>query len=154
MSKSIDLIDILWHYQLAWPIFSLSSTLNSYWIHHLNRCLTCNSYAVAPGHGWLAILQAKWANAWSWRPLNRPAVGPQKGVQWQKTAWHVWATIGGGIPTESRSGTTECSLVCRTIIAHCNRQFLTFKFCSSQCRHVLHCHRTDCRSYILNLDFW
>ncbi len=95
----------------------------------------------------------QWPNplqAWSWGPLNRSPVRPRKGAQWQKTAWHLWATVDGWVSTESQSGATKRSLVCRTTIAHCNRQFLSFTFCSSQCRHVLHCHRTDCRSYILN----
>ena len=91
--------------------------------------------------------------------LLTPPVRPQKGVQWRKTAWHLWATVGGWVPTESRSGATRCSLVCRTTIAHCNRQFLGFKFCSSQCRCVLHCHSPPCHrtvailNHILNLDF-
>ncbi len=70
--------------------------------------------------------------------MNRPPVGTQKGVQCQKIGWHLWATVGKWVTTEIRSGATKRSLDCRMTIAHCNRRFLSIKFCSSLCRCFLH----------------
>ncbi len=55
-------------------------------------------------HGQLAILQTQWSNPQSWDPLSKPPVGPQWGVQWQKSAWHLWATVGEWIPTRGTHG--------------------------------------------------
>ncbi len=62
--------------------------------------------------------------------------GTSKGCPIIETAWYLWATIGGWVTTESGSGAIKNSLVCQTTIAHCNRQFLRFKFCPSLCRRV------------------
>ncbi len=94
-----------------------------------------NSYAVATNR-----LQAKWPKPWSWSPLSRPPVGSQRGVKDRKTAWHIWATIGGCVTIESWLGATKHSLDCQTTIALCNRQFLSFKFFSSLCRRFSICY--------------